>query len=163
MQAQSSVTVSGGRCKKRRRWCRELKWGSIFCGRGGVAATATTRANSRKRNFLSSEVTAQNSNCLFLFLFPAVRKPATQDEKLRQKLQCSALADPAAAENDVAVVKNSGLAGCDGALRRVKRDARGGGGQRLDDSRCRFVLVADLGERAKRAGRAVGGNPIHAF
>src|SRR5438093_11357697 len=82
MRDRNSVTVSGGRCKKRRRWCRELKWGSIFCGRCGGAATAMTRASSRKRNFLSSEVTARNSNSLFLFLF-LVREPASQNAKLK--------------------------------------------------------------------------------
>src|SRR5205807_1263115 len=90
MRDRNSVTVSGGRCKKRRRWCRELKWGSISSGRDGVA-------------------------------------------------------------------------GSNRALRRVERNARNPGFQRLDDSRCRLVLVTDFGERANSVGRLIAGNPIYAF
>src|SRR5712692_6238452 len=73
------------------------------------------------------------------------------------------LADPAAAEDDVAVVENRGLAGSDGALRRVEPDAREGGVQRLDGGGRGRVLVADFGEGAKRRGRLIARNPIHAF
>src|SRR5260370_7651933 len=61
MRAESSATVSGGRCRKRRRLCRELRWGSIFCGYAGVAAAAMSRANSRKKNFLFSKVEIRKS------------------------------------------------------------------------------------------------------
>ena len=56
--------------------------------------------------------------------------------------------DPAAAEDDVAVVENGGLAGGDGALWRVERDARGGGVERLDGGGGGLVLVADFYESA---------------
>src|SRR5258708_23829013 len=75
---------------------------------------------------------------------------------------CSS-ADPAADEDVVAVVENSGLAGSDGALRGVEGDARDSGAERLDRGGCRFVLVADFGEGAKRSGRLFAGNPIDAF
>src|SRR5260370_4945635 len=75
--------------------------------------------------------------------------------------RCSA--DPAAAEDDVAVVENSGLAGGDGALRGVERDARDGNVERLDGGGRGLVLVADFGEGAKRGGRLFARNPIHSF
>src|SRR6266446_2794497 len=50
MRARRSSTVSGGRCRRRRRWCRELRSGSIFCGRAAGADRVTNRANSRKKN-----------------------------------------------------------------------------------------------------------------
>src|SRR5204863_7242600 len=84
-------------------------------------------------------------------------------QNLRPKLQCSALADPGAAENDFAVIENGGLARCDGALRRVERNARNPGFQRFDGRGSGLVLVADFGERANSAGRLIAGNPIHAF
>src|SRR6267143_431837 len=104
MRARSSVTVFGDRFRRRQRWCRELKWGSIFCGRAAAGA-----------------------------------------------------------DDDVAVVEDGGLAGGDGALRGVERDARSGGVERLDGGRGGFVLVADFGEGAKRAARLITGNPAHAF
>lgn len=62
-------------------------------------------------------------------------------------------ADPAAAEHDVTVVEYSGLAWSDGTLWRVERNARDGGVEWLDIGGRGFVLVANLGEGAKRAGR----------
>jgi hypothetical protein len=55
-------------------------------------------------------------------------------------------AEPAAAEDEVTVVEHSGLAGSDGALRRVEGHARDAGVQRLDGGGSRLVLVADFGE-----------------
>src|ERR1700732_3757570 len=52
MRAERSSTVSGGRCRRRRRWCRELRSGWIFCGRAAGAEAATNRANSRKKSSL---------------------------------------------------------------------------------------------------------------
>src|SRR6266446_1928843 len=120
MQEQSSATVSGGRCKKRRRWCRELKWGSIFCGRAGVAAAAISRANSRKKNFLFREAR------LFPFSF-SLSLFSVQPKLKTDASNRSVLADPATAEDDVAFVENGSLAWGNGALRRVERDLRRGG------------------------------------
>src|SRR5260370_18168672 len=63
--------------------------------------------------------------------FPLILKvfSAFSENKLPRN-RCSA--DPAAAEDDVAVVENSGLAGGDGALRGIECDARDGDAERLD-------------------------------
>jgi len=83
-------------------------------------------------------------------------------EKIKFKIENlgRASTDPAAAEDDVAVVEDGGLAGGDGALGRVEGDARSGGVQRLDGGRGGFVLMADFGEGAKRTGRLIAGNPV---
>ncbi len=49
-ELRERADVSGGRCRRRRRWCRELRSGSIFCGRAAGADRVTNRANSRKKN-----------------------------------------------------------------------------------------------------------------
>src|SRR5436309_4491688 len=64
MRGRSSSTVSGGRCRRRRRWCRELRLGWICCGRDVAAPAVTNRANSKKRNFLFSKFVG----CQFLVL-----------------------------------------------------------------------------------------------
>src|SRR5258708_22820104 len=94
--------------------------------------------------------------------FPLILKvfSAFSENKLPRN-RCSA--DPAAAEDDVAVVENSGLAGGDGALRGVECDARDGGAERLDCGGRGLVLVANFREGAKRGGRLIAGNPIDAF
>src|SRR5712664_3872907 len=57
MRARSSAIIFGGRCRRRRRWCRESRWGLIFCARGAREGPAEkNRASSRKKNFLSREV-----------------------------------------------------------------------------------------------------------
>src|SRR5882762_8235936 len=154
MRGQSSATVSGGQCRKHRRWCRELKWGSIFCGRAGVAAAAMSRANSRKKNFLFSEV-----RFFPLSLFSLKLKNLEPKTEMPNR---SASAEPAAAEDEVAFVENGSLAWRNGALRRVERDLRRGGVERHDGSGRGLVLVADFGERAKLGGGVFAGNPIHA-
>src|SRR5258708_25092915 len=94
--------------------------------------------------------------------FPLILKvfSAFSENKLPRN-RCSA--DPAAAEDDVAVVENSGLAGGDGALRGVERGARDGNVERLDCGGRGLVLVANFREGAKRGGRLIAGNPIDAF
>src|SRR5260370_6410170 len=94
--------------------------------------------------------------------FPLILKvfSAFSENKLPRK-RCSA--DPAAAEDDVAVVENSGLAGGDGALRGIECDARDGDAERLDGGGRGLVLVADFCEGAKRGRRLIARNPIHAF
>src|SRR5260370_38971541 len=72
-------------------------------------------------------------------------------------------ADAGAAEDDVAVVEDSGLAGGDGALWSVESDARGGGVERLDGGERGFVLVADFYEHAQGGGGGLAGNPVQAF
>src|SRR6266852_8565423 len=72
-------------------------------------------------------------------------------------------ADPAAAEDDVAVVENGGLAGGDGAWWSVESDARSGGVERLDGGGRGFVLVADFYEHAQGGGGRLAGNPVQAF
>src|SRR5260370_40446850 len=72
-------------------------------------------------------------------------------------------ADAGAAEDDVAVVEDSGLAGGDGALWSVESDARGGGVERLDGGERGFVLVADFFEHAQGGGGRLAGNPDPAF
>src|SRR5260370_443169 len=54
VRGRNSGTVSGGRCRRRRRWCRDLRLGSTFCGRAAGAREGTSRASSRKKNFLFS-------------------------------------------------------------------------------------------------------------
>src|SRR5258708_5987968 len=94
--------------------------------------------------------------------FPLILKVVSgfSENKLCRN-RCSA--DPAAAEDDVAVVENSGLAGGDRALWGIEHDARDGGTERLDCGGRGLVLVADFGEGAKRGGRLTAGNPIDAF
>ena len=61
------------------------------------------------------------------------------------------LENPAAARNAIAVVENSGLAGSDGALRRVEGDARTVRIERFDRGGCGFVLVPNFDRSAKRS------------
>src|SRR6267142_1554884 len=98
-------------------------------------------------------------------LFPDASRPEQIGVHVGARPRASkmASADPTAAEDDVAVVENSGLARGDGALRGVERHARDGGVERLDCGGRRFVLVADFGEGAKRGGWLLAGNPIDAF
>src|SRR5258708_32180273 len=78
--------------------------------------------------------------------FPLILKvfSAFSENKLPRN-RCSA--DPAAAEDDVAVVENSGLAGGDGALRGVERDARDGNAERPVGGGPGRGLGAGVGER----------------
>src|SRR5258708_35879927 len=84
--------------------------------------------------------------------FPLILKvfSAFSENKLPRN-RCSA--DPAAAEDDVAVVENSGLAGGDGALRGVECDARDGGAERLDCGGGRGRVVSAILAGAERGGR----------
>src|SRR6266700_6459736 len=83
--------------------------------------------------------------------------------KLKTENSIGASADPAAAEDDFAIVEDGGLAGRDGALGRIKSNPRaivrngfhGGGRGR--------VLVADFYEGANRSGRLFARDPIHVF
>src|SRR5260370_33837661 len=95
--------------------------------------------------------------------FTALSGPANSQTSFRPSLRNLRSAEPAAAEDEVAVVEYGGLAGGDGALRGVERHARDGGIERLDCGRRRFVLVADFGEGTERGGLRLVGNPIHAF
>src|SRR5258707_238132 len=63
MRARSSATISGGRCRKRQRWCRESRSGWIFCARGAREVLAEmSRASSRKKNFLFRKRKSENRN-----------------------------------------------------------------------------------------------------
>jgi hypothetical protein len=71
------------------------------------------------------------------------------------------LADPAASQYAVGVVKNGGLAGGDGALRRVKDDACGGGVESFHGGKRRFVFVADFYLGSNRRSWHLARDPIH--
>ena len=67
----------------------------------------------------------------------------------------------AAAEDDIAVVKDGGLAGGDGALRFVESNARRGFTQRLNRGRGRIVPVANLDAGANGRFQHGKRDPIH--
>src|SRR5882724_4767553 len=73
---RSSSTIFGVRCRRRLRWCRELRWASIFSARGAAEAPAATiRANSKKKSYLfelnnrDSILDGDRHSCLSLFIF----------------------------------------------------------------------------------------------
>src|SRR5712692_8540209 len=132
MRAQSSATPSGGRCIRLRHWCRELEWDWICCVH--AAATAIPiRPWSAKKSCLSSAV----RSCFF----------AEEPKTTRLRI---VLADPAAAQHAVAIVKDCALTRSDGALRRVEGDAGTGRVQGRDGGIRGDVLVADFYHRAQR-------------
>src|SRR5260370_26596206 len=71
--------------------------------------------------------------------------------------------EPAAAEDDVAVIENGGLAGGDGALRGVERDARDGGVQRLDGGGGGVGLMGGFFGSAKGGRMVFRGNSIYSL
>src|SRR6267378_12333 len=87
--------------------------------------------------------------------FTTLSVPANSQNSFRPSLRNRRSAEPAAAEDEVAVVEYGGLAGGDGALRGVERHARDGGIERLDCGRSRFVLVADFAVGPQGGGRIV--------
>ena len=68
----------------------------------------------------------------------------------RESVAEASLADPAAADHDVAVVEDDCLAGSDGALRRVEGDKNFVVSALLYDRRRSLVTMADLGMYAHR-------------
>src|SRR6266446_2386784 len=75
MRDRSSSTIFGVRCRRRLRWCRELRWASIFSARGAAEAPAATiRANSKKKSYLfelnnrDSILDGDRHSCLSLFI-----------------------------------------------------------------------------------------------
>src|SRR5882724_10308893 len=158
MRARSSATIFGGRCRKRQRWCRESRSGWIFCARGAREVLAEmSRASSKKKNFLFRKRKSENRNW---HMGAAVAAPFFF-RAAHSMRDAGTSADPATAEDDIAVIEDGGLAGGDGALRGVEGNARGSGIERFDGGRRGFMLVADFGEDAKRAGRLLTRNPIH--
>src|SRR6266404_9209188 len=143
MPDRSSGTIFGGRCRKRLRWCRELRWVSICSVRGAAEApVATIRANSKKKSF-SSELNGTPATLSAL----VIRKNKQGQTRMSILLQWSS-ADPAAAQHAIAVIKHSCLSRSDGALRRIESDARAIHSQRLNGCCRRLVLVANFCERA---------------
>src|SRR6266850_7968795 len=76
MRDRSSSTIFGGQCRKRLRWCRELRWASIFSVRvAAEAPAATIRANNKKKSYLfelnnrDSILDGDRHSCLSLFIF----------------------------------------------------------------------------------------------
>src|SRR5436309_435136 len=70
--------------------------------------------------------------------------------------------DPAAAEDEVAVVEDRGLAGSDGALRRLELDLGRGAGERADARAGAGMTVADTDVALEDIARPVRGDPVHA-
>src|SRR5579863_571629 len=64
MRARSSARVSGGRCRRRQRWCREFAWDWTFCGRGvrRLGRRAAMSQRSRKRSFLFRGENSKSKN-----------------------------------------------------------------------------------------------------
>src|SRR5258707_11508156 len=114
MPRKGSAPRSGGGCIGFGLWCRELEWDWICCV--PAAATATPiRRWSAKKSCLSSAV----RSCFF----------AEEPKTTRLRI---VLADPAAAQHAVAIVKDCALTRSDGALRRVEGHAGTGRVQRRD-------------------------------
>src|SRR5258707_6219130 len=150
MRARSSATISGGRCRKRQRWCRESRSGWIFCARGAREVLAEmSRASSRKKNFLFRKLKSENRNW---HMGAAVAVPFFLGAAHSMR-DAGTSADPAAAEDDVAVIEDGGLARGDGALRGVEGNARGSGIERFDRGRRGVMLSARFRGASKRAGR----------
>src|SRR5260370_26334548 len=91
--------------------------------------------------------------------FTPLSVPANSQNSFRPSLRNRRSAEPAAAEDEVAVVEYGGLAGGDGALRGVERHARDGGIERHDCGRRRVVLVAGFWEGTGARGPRVSGKP----
>src|SRR6267154_173598 len=112
MRARSSATISGGRCRKRQRWCRESRSGWIFCARGAREVPAEmSRASSRKKNFLFRKRKSENRNW---HMGAAVAAPFFY-RAAHSMRDAGTSADPATAENDI-------LADDDAVLFRVNRE-----------------------------------------
>src|SRR5258706_4401095 len=90
-------------------------------------------------------------------LFPDASRPEQIGVHVGARPRASkmASADPTAAEDDVAVVENSGLARGDGALRGVERHARDGGVERLDCGGGRGVRLGGCFGSGERGGGGV--------
>src|SRR5260370_42467991 len=84
--------------------------------------------------------------------FTPLSVPANSQNSFRPSLRNLRSAEPAAAEDEVAVVEYGGLAGGDGALRGVERHARDGGIERLDCGRGRVGRVGGFGRGKGQGG-----------
>src|SRR6267154_1846704 len=143
--ARSSATPSGGRCTRLLHWCRALKSDWIYCVPAAAGAIRIPRS-SAKKSCSSSAVLSR-----FQFLRQAHKGG----------FAAFLLAEPAAAQYAVAVVKDRALPGGNRALRCIEGNAGVRAVQREDRGVRWNVLVANLNHRAHGNARGFMRDPIY--